>query len=220
MKIVNPWEGLKKKEPLVLPEDKDAVAQYNEKYKDTPFEIKLDVMPVPFVGDVHKSEIVILMLNPKYNDDTKINENDKYKEKLISVFKHKCHNHPFFCLDPAIIVGKNYWEPKLKNLLTVYHNYETIAHKVSNIQYHPYSSKEFRPIELDSQRYNFHLVRKAMQRDAIIVVARGKKYWHKAVPELVNYQHYVSLNSLRNPTLSPKNSPKLFEILGKIKRLS
>ncbi len=213
MKIVNPWYNIPQNEPFVLPEDEKAIFNHNEKWKGKNYEIMLDVMPVPFSGDVFNSEIVILMSNPKYDKGTKAKEDKHYKEKLMSVFKHECKHFPFFGLDPNIQVGKGYWEPKLKQLLPFYKDWEGVSKIVSVIQYDPYSSKEFRHIKnLPSRDYTMHLVKKALERKAIIIVARSKKLWLELVDNLVD--NFITLNVARNATISKGNCPKLFEILN------
>ena len=214
--MLNPWRKLCKEGPYILEEDRDTVSYYNEKAKGN-YKIIEDVMPVPFVGSVLDSEIVILMSNPKYNDTTRELENNEYKEKLIKIFNHECVEYPFFCLDPDIQVGKDYWISKLKGLLFFYKNSTHTSNKASNIILPPYTTREFKPLkDLPSQKYSAYLVKKAIERKAFIIVARGKRYWLQLVPELNNY-NYFTLNSWRSPSISIKNCPDLFEKLNPIK---
>ena len=210
--MLNPWTKLHKEGPYILEEDKDAVFRYNEKAKGN-YKIMDEVMPVPFVGDIFNSEIVILMSNPKYKEDTKEKENDAYKEKLIKIFNHQPVSYPFFGLDPQIEIGKKYWESKLGGLKPYYQSWEKISKTVAVLQLHPYSSKEFKPLkDIPSQKYNAYLVEKAIERNASIIIARGMKYWLQLVPSLENYD-YFKLNSWRSPYLSERNCPRLFEKL-------
>lgn len=213
MKITNPWEKLSSSPPFILEEDIEAVEAYNRKVGEK-YKIRSEVMAVPFVGDVLNSKIVLLMLNPRFNEDTIEFEDESYKEKLKRVFTHKSVDYPYFGLDPKIQVGKKYWETKLKALIVKY-GLERVSNIVSNIQLHPYSSKEFKLIKnLPSQQYIVYLVEQAMQRNSIIIMARGEKYWRDLVPELCNY-NYFKLKNPRNPVLSENNCPGLLEKLDK-----
>jgi hypothetical protein len=209
----NPWSEMPKEEPFVLQMDIPAITIHNRKWRGTNFEIMPNVLPVPFVGDMFTSEIVILMLNPKYVEDVVEKEDKTYfTEKLYHVFNHSCEKFPFFCLDPKINSGKRYWESKLKELQFIYKGWENVSRMVSNIQFHAYNSKEFKFIDIPSQFYNAYLVEKAIERKAIIVMGRGKDQWLRLVPKLRDY-NFLTLNSQRNPTLSKKNCPTLFEQL-------
>ncbi|HRO45950.1 hypothetical protein [Agriterribacter sp.] len=208
----NPWRKLRKEGPYILEEDMDAVLRYNQKAKDN-YKLMDELMPVPFVGNVLDSEIIILMLNPRYRSENKIKENENYKEKLIKVFNHEPVEYPFFFLDPNVVIGKKYWSSKLKGLKKIYKSEEQVSKNVSTIQLQPYHSTQFKLLkDIPSQKYNAYLVRKAIERKAFIIIARGKKHWLQLVPELESY-NYFTLNSWRSPSISEKNCPKLFEVL-------
>ena len=63
---------------------------------------------------------------------------------------------------------------------------------------------------LPSQEYSFHLVRQAINRNAIIVLMRSKKLWFSAVPELEDYHSVFSVRNVQNPTISPGNLPESY----------
>ncbi|MBX3239232.1 MAG: hypothetical protein KIT80_18265 [Chitinophagaceae bacterium] len=213
MKITNPWESLSTERPFILEEDREAVDAYNKKVGEN-YKIRLEVMAVPFVGDVLNSKIVLLMLNPRFNENTIEFEDERYKEKLKRIFTHKPVDYPYFGLDPQIQVGKKYWESKLKTLIAKY-GLERVSKIISNIQFHPYSSKEFKPIKnLPSQQYIIYLIEQAIERKSIIVMARGEKHWRDLVPQLCEY-NYFKLKNPRNPVLSENNCPGLLKELDK-----
>lgn len=213
----NPWRKLRKEGPYILGEDMEAVLCYNQKAKDN-YKIMDELMPVPFVGNVVDSEIVILMLNPRYRLENRLKEDDYFKEKLIKVFNHEFVDYPFFFLDPNVEIGRKYWESKLKGLKEVYGDFEQISKKVSAIQLLPYHSIEFKFVKnIASSKYNAYIVEKAIERNAKIIIARGEKYWLQLVPRLATC-NFFRLNSQRTPSISQKNCPMLFEVLKAAKK--
>ncbi len=208
----NPWSQLCKDGPYILDQDMDAILQYNQKAKDK-YKIMDELMPVPFIGNVFDSEIVILMLNPKYRVENRLKEDNYFKEKVIKVFNQEFVDYPFFFLDPNVEIGRRYWGSKLKGLVEIYGDFERVSKKVSAIQLLPYHSIEFKFLKnIESSKYNAYIVEKAIERKAKIVIARGEKYWLQLVPKLINYNCF-RLNSQRAPYISKKNCPKLFEAL-------
>ncbi|WP_372346631.1 hypothetical protein [Streptomyces sp. KL116D] len=62
------------------------------------------------------------------------------------------------------------------------------------MQFHGYHSQSWRPIPytLPSQSFAFHLVRRAMSHEALIVLGRIAATWEIAVPELASYPNVVT----------------------------
>jgi hypothetical protein len=58
---------------------------------------------------------------------------------------------------------------------------------------------------LPSQQYSFDLVRRAIKREAVIVLTRGEKRWLKAVPELREYRHLIRLAERQRASISSGN---------------
>ncbi|WP_242442173.1 hypothetical protein [Streptomyces sp. CB02460] len=82
------------------------------------------------------------------------------------------------------------------------------------MQFHGYDSQSWRPIPytLPSQPFAFHLVRRAMSRDAVVVLGRIAAIWKIAVPELASYPNVATLNQSRRVQISRGNfSPDDFE---------
>ena len=224
--IENPWHHLPKVAPFVLPQDKEIVGKYNDRCTQQNYKLRTDVMPVPFIGDVLKSKIVILMSNPKFVEEWPNMEDDIVREKYRKVFTHTS-DFPFFCLDPTLKVGENwglggkYWDQRLKKLANTYYDksLEHASNDISIIQLNPYSSKEFKNVEPQSQSYNFHLVREAIKRKAIIIIARGERIWLEKVGQLKEYpylklKNYRSAYITENNLIDKDNQPVSFEKLG------
>lgn len=222
----NPWEKLPKQNNFyVLEEDAEIINKFNEyinKY-DEKYRIHSEIMPAPFMGDILNSKIVILTLNPGFDPkEAKRDFYEKYKKywekQIVHLFPDP--NYPLFCFEKKYVTYSNYWQIKLNPLIQV-SSVEKVAKNISIIQFFPYHSEKFRNIPkkiskdyLISQQYNFHLVRKAIERDAIIVIQRGERLWKEAIPELEkidNKNNFYKTNSYLNPIMSEKNLPDAFE---------
>lgn len=85
-----------------------------------------------------------------------------------------------------------------------------LERKFAIIEYFPYHSRTFESklkSPLESQRYGFALVRQAIERDAVILLMRGAKWWLRDVPELVDYRRTGNciINNKRSASLSKDN---------------
>ena len=88
---------------------------------------------------------------------------------------------------------------------------EKVAQNISIIQFFPYHTKKYKNIPkrllkgyLESQDYNFELVKQAIERKAIIIILRSKKLWFEAIPDLDNERTRFT-NSALNTIQSEKN---------------
>jgi hypothetical protein len=224
----NPWEKLPKQNNFyVLEEDAEIINQFNEylkNYKDDEiYRIHTEIMPAPFMGDVLNSKIVILTLNPGYDSDEESSDYYlnyiPYWEKQI-IHEFPVPEYPLFCFDDEYVEKSDYWKIKLNPIIQV-STVEKVAKNISIIEFFPYHSEKYRDIPkkiskdyLISQQYNFHLVRKAIERDAIIVIQRGERLWKEAIPELKILEGQKNLyrtNSYGNPIMSENNLPDAFE---------
>ncbi|MFZ5532439.1 MAG: hypothetical protein ACOY5H_02730 [Pseudomonadota bacterium] len=83
---------------------------------------------------------------------------------------------------------------------------QRIAARLLAVQFFPYHSQTFDHglLRLPSQDFGFALVRRAIARDALIIM-RGAKYWLGAVPELAHHSSVAQLNGPVNAALTPGN---------------
>lgn len=58
---------------------------------------------------------------------------------------------------------------------------------------------------LPSQPFGFGLVRAALDRDAVVVLARAARFWRVAIPELGHYDRVVTTRSVSNAAMSVAN---------------
>ena len=225
----NPWKNFANNISsgnFILAEDSNVIESFNKDVNDD-YKIHTEIMPAPFMGDVLNSNVVILTLNPGY--DKKEVDNGyytNYKNYWKKQIEHilPVPNLPLFCLEEEYIKYSDYWDKKLKPLIEI-SSREKVAKNISVIEYFPYLSKKYKSIYkrtlngyLKSQEYNFYLVKKAIERNAVIVLMRGEKLWLKAVPELHELNNLYKTNSYLNPIFSEKNLPEAFDLI--IKNLS
>ena len=211
----NPWlEFVKNLDDnnLVLEQDREIIEKFNDSTNET-YKVHTEIMPAPFMGNVLTSPIVLLTLNPGY--DEKEEEKDYYN-KYKSYWKNEIqHIHsvpelPLFCLEDKYVEYSDYWLKKFRPLISV-SSKEKVAQNISIIQFFPYHTKKYKDIPkrllkgyLGSQEYNFELVKQAIERKAIIVILRSKKLWFKAISDLDNERTRFTRSAL-NTIQSEKN---------------
>ena len=67
-----------------------------------------------------------------------------------------------------------------------------------------------------AQDYNFSLVKKAMEREAVIVLMRGKRRWFRDIAALEGYAGRCDLRSPQTASISRGNRDKFSEIVRAI----
>lgn len=205
--VTNPWINLPKNGPFVLPEDRSIIEDFNHRAKPE-HQIRLEVLPVPFLGSLESANVVLLNLNPGIvEQDFEIFRNDKgYVEQNRRTLTFRS-DPSFFYLGErfSYTEGYKWWSKRLRKLIEVC-GHETVAAKTMCIQYFPYHSKEYKATTAlaPSQHYGFSLVRRAIERGKTIVVMRSFHLWLSQVPELGS-SPCIRLNNPRSPYLTPNN---------------
>jgi hypothetical protein len=214
----NPWLRLPKGADFVLPEDKDLVDAFNLTAENR-LKLHLELLPEPFLGRAD-APVVLLNLNPGYSDDDlSWHQNPLFQTRYRRNLSHEPCDYPFYLLAPDVssAPGHGWWTGKLKALIQAV-GAQTVARNVLCVEYFPYHSERFGhgALRLTSQNYSFNLVRVAIEREAVVVCMRGKRFWFEAVPELISYSRLFHLNSTQNVAVSPRNCPDGFEQLVEI----
>jgi hypothetical protein len=215
----NPWKGLPAKAPYVLDADKAIVEAHNAKLeKNSPYELHLCVLPEPFLGRPD-APVVLLNLNPGWNEEKDLSNHSrpefikKNRENLL----HEPSEYPFYLLNPGLKPNRTvWWEERLKALIKAVgleeDGLKAVAQNVLCVEYFPYHSKKYKKCkQLPSQDYTFALVRAAVERDAVIILMRGKKKWLNAVPSLSNSKRLFEPRNVQRPYISPGNYGLGFE---------
>jgi hypothetical protein len=191
--------------------------------------LHLSLLPVPYVGDLRKAEIVILLLNPGfgYSDYWAESHGPGFREGLEQNLRQSFEGNefPFMFLDPKFCWhgGFLWWEKKLREVIreiaarTFDGNYReglrSLSTKLACVELIPYHSSSFgehRLIErLPSVRAAREFVRGGLMADAkankrTVIVTRQVKSWgvKAGVPNLVIYEG----GHTRGASLGPNSS--------------
>ena len=188
----NPWHRLPHEAPYVLASDRLAVEVFNE---SAPPHVRLHVetCPEPFFGALD-APIVVLLLNPGVSDD------GQYDPELhATVTGAQTSDEHFY------IHADNRWWRKLVRALAEHRS--NVARHVLSIEFIAYRSKSFGcgHLRLPSQEYAFALVRRAIERNAAVVIVRGARHWIGAVPELHGYENLIRIVNPQSASLSSSN---------------
>lgn len=241
----NIWCSVNKENGVYLAErDKIYLDQFRRsaKYRNlidnnTPKDIKLElsVLPLHFIGDIKNSRVLVLSLNPGFNEKYKefYEKNRATYEKTIEdnlTFK----NPRFFEFDFYKTEGEGYWK-RLKPLFP--EKYEKIKQigggandaaldkyfkeNISLVEFFPYHSKSYtdyydklgendakKKDYLPSQKYVFELIKKRINDkndDVSIIISRATKKWFEAIHELKNYPNCYIVSNPQNPSFKSEN---------------
>jgi hypothetical protein len=215
---INPWLTLPEVAPFALATDLERVVAFNRSASYDSI-VHLELLPEPFIGNF-LAPVVVLALNPGFSpDDPKTHQDERFIEFSRRNLKNENTEYPFFFLNPSINApGRTWWEQKLSRLIRA-KGQETVAQKVLCIEFFPYHSRRFDYAKLNvpSQDFSMELVRKAMSRDALIIILRGAKLWFRALPELATYKRMYRVRNPQNVILTSTNCPEGYDIiLGEI----
>ncbi|MEY8461866.1 hypothetical protein [Streptococcus merionis] len=232
----NPWKKVSSNKNLIVPKEDE---KYIKKLLSSPKygklkaeqQLKLNIYPQHFVGDIKNSKIIILSLNPGYSSeyyDFYQNE-DKYRDILKNNLELKEKEVKFHAFDYSTTEKRGYWDKKLypwfknyidekrsnnenglkSNKLDTY-----FTNTVSLIEFFPYHSEKYSDIfdmiadgeYLPSQKFIFNLIENRIKnKDVIIILARSFKKWYQAIPNLMNYEKCFEVSNPQNPSLKFEN---------------
>jgi len=199
----NPWLDLPSVPPFVAPGDAPQLSRLGSRLRG-PFELRLDLLPQPWTGNVNTAEVFLLALNPGFSEiDYSDLRNPDYADQWRKTLSFATRT-PFYFLDPAFAhtSGFQWWHRRLREMIAVV-GIEAVAAKVMCLEHFPYKSKSYRPLgmTLPSQDFTFELLKDAMRRGKQVVVMRSERIWLDSVPELKTYP-YIRLSNHQNPHLS------------------
>lgn len=186
----------------MLAEDEPYLDAFERTFGDSKEAHKINraVAPEPRSGPIN-APIVLLQLNPSY-DDTPPCPSDL--EQRIAAL------HDEFSPHLPLQNRDGWWTKTFASVQRDVGDPVKVATRVLSLEFFPYASKSFchGHIRLPSQSYTFALLRRAIRRDALILVTRGFNLWCGAVPELAHErQNVFKLLNPRRPFVSPGNLP-------------
>jgi hypothetical protein len=154
--------------------------------------------------------VVILLANPGVGvGDQRQQTTPVALEQIFAGFQ-KRSNAPFWPLLDSFqnTNAGRWWIAKTRDLADEVGGRKELAMRLQAIEVHGYHSEKWAPpiSNFPSQGYGFELVRRAMDRDAFIIIGRAQSYWYSAVPELRRYpRHIRRLVSSQSAYLSRAN---------------
>jgi len=198
--------------PFVLAEDRALLSEFDwvncknaNEYIDSFGEqdrrrLHLELLPLPFVGNLEGASVFILMLNPGLSPGDYLVE--KRDEKFREVHHRNLRQengsdaYPFYFLDPQFSwhPGFRYWQKKLDQIATRWmakygcsytDALQALARSISGLELVPYHSNKFggrglprlHSTEIMVKYVHGVLRAKAEEGKVTIVVARGAKEW-------------------------------------------
>lgn len=174
--------------------------------------LHLGLLPVPFVGNLEKASIFILMLNPG------LSAGDYFAEQKVPEFRNALIRNlrqentddefPFIFLNPdfAWHPGFEYWQKKFHNIIDEIRKQSNVSYqkamsilskRLACLELMPYHSKSFGAGSLLNKLPSVEIMRnyvqdivvpKAMTDKAIIIATRQVKMWQ--LPEHKNIVMY------------------------------
>jgi len=221
----NPWRNLPEKAPYVLEQDRYIIREINYEYGDSPRKIQTQLFPEPFLGNI-EAPIMVLTKNPGFDElnDPFWHTQERMKRLVRNNLLQEHSDYPFYFLNPEIqdSPGAVWHREKLKALIQRT-SLIRVAQNVCSVPSFPYHTSKYAGIPkriseevLPSQRYTRFIIRRAIERNVIIVLGSGKNEWEALVPELFNYQKTYFLSNNQKPFISSGNMDHFSELLQAI----
>ncbi len=191
----NPWVRTPGAPPYVLPGDATGAAPY-----------RLEKIPSPWSGPAFTADVVMLLLNPGFGEQ--VDHQDLRDPEFVALCRAQLSGvdpFPWLLQRWSATGASGYWRPRLRHLCADVGD-GAIAERFATIQWTAYASKTWEPpsAPIPSQEFTAEVVRAAIARDALIVVARSWAQWMALVPELTGAP-VLRLRSPRSPFLTPGN---------------
>lgn len=174
----------------IIDADKAFIEKYNCKARKE-FQLKIEMGPSPYEGDIENSPLVLLLANPGFDSQSSLNDH-----KFIQ------RGWPLSALHPDAPKGMHeWWRPRLRTLCedASFGGVEEISKRISALQINPWASEKFdSELCLPSQIMMLNLAEATVKRGAILIVMRASKLWLQS--------SLIEKHDLRFKTKSPRCS--------------
>lgn len=222
----NPWGDLPKREPYVLPMDREAVEAYarmsNVSRDPDTLGLRTELLPVPFVGNP-SAPVVLLNGNPGFSDRDEADHQDPaFWDAASRNLTHEVAGPAFFPIDPRFekTAAYRWWTAKLRRLIEDV-GFESVANGVFCVETYPYHSRRFAGgTDVPSQAYTRSLLLGLIENRVFVVGMRARSRWETAVPELETYGAVHWLKNPQNPAVSPRNLDCYDDLVSVLKQAS
>jgi hypothetical protein len=197
--------------------------------------LHLGLLPLPYLGNLAKASIFILMLNPGLSPCDYLEQKfQDFRKTLIRNLKQENANddYPFIYLNPKFAWhrGFEYWEKKFHEIIkelakksktTYQQSMSKLAQRLACLELLPYHSKSFGASSLLNNLPSTQamldfvkekLLPKVENDEVIIVVTRGVKYWRLKHKKIVVYEGGETRSA--HLTLKSRGGKAIAEHLG------
>lgn len=211
----NPWVGFKFSDSMLHPDDADSVEFHNRSSKSD-YQFLLHLAPEPWIGNL-QGNLLVLYSNPGATQDN-LNKvfqpkHHEVMEKSISNLNQEITSFPHFHFDPELkdTEGGKWFRSKYRWLIEETSD-RAVSENLITCELAPYHSVKWKVPrrKLPTQEFTYEIIRNAMSRGAVILLARTPKIWLENLPELANYPKVFRPNSI-NASISPRNYPGNFD---------
>jgi hypothetical protein len=200
---------------MLHPDDAESVEFHNNSSK-ADYQFLLHLAPEPWIGTL-QGNLLVLYSNPGATQDN-LNKvlqlkHNEVMEKSISNLNQEIISFPHFHFDPELkdTEGGKWFRSKYRWLIEETSD-RAVSENLITCELAPYHSVKWKipRRKLPTQEFTYEIIRSAMSRDAVILLARTPKIWLKNLPELEKYPKMFRPNSI-NASISPKNYPGNFD---------
>ena len=211
----NPWIGFKFSDSMLHPDDADSVEFHNRSSKSD-YQFLLHLAPEPWIGNL-QGNLLVLYSNPGATQDN-LNKvfqpkHHEVMQKSISNLNQEITSFPHFHFDPELkdTEGGKWFRSKYRWLIEET-SHRAVSENLITCELAPYHSVKWKVPrrKLPTQEFTYEIIRNAMSRGAVILLARTPKIWLENLPELAIYPKVFRPNSI-NASISPKNYPGNFD---------
>lgn len=205
---ISPWIDLPAEPPFVLPDDAPHVSMHERLYGGDPRRrLKLDRLPEPSLGR-WDAPVVVLCGHPPACDEGRgrdaqpVDRHDALRQAIAGP-----PDRHLPLADPRTGARHAWWRRATRSLREQVGD-EVVARGLLCVPFVPYAADqpgdELLLLRLPSQAFAFGLVRTALRRGALVVLASHRAAWFGAVPELASHEPLLRMNGSRGLRLTPK----------------
>jgi len=214
-RLINFW----RKAPVVgvHPEDSVYVKSYNLRAKSDRKLYVDNFTPIPWVGNLHKAKVIIVMLNPGMSELPKQLHDERVERPYLVSNLRQNKNPLLFYLNPKLreTGGGIYWRRRFKSFVeNVFDNpedgYDKIARQICIVQIIAYHSRK-NPSSIRSKLPSARAIREwileevKLKRRKVLVIRGYNDIWPKIKPsntsKLIICKGKLSMRNLSfNPT--------------------
>ncbi|RTY91859.1 hypothetical protein EKL98_08670 [Flavobacterium bomense] len=227
----NPWdfvadlamesnEYYSKNKEFICKEDKLTIDLYNSaNNRKQEHKFILDILPVPFEGNIFNAKFIILTLNPGFVEEVNhklyslLNEDAKKQITDYHIQNLRLQCKEFIPNDAVRFIGDRYWFNKTHQFRKE-NNFELSAFAI--VQYIGYQStkflenkvlKELKSVEFTGQLLKY--VIETRNDNYCFIIARNEKFWRNELSKYASQDklinHIVVLKNYLNTSISLNN---------------